>query len=162
MVTINIKKKHLFLMSAIMIFMVGVSLVIGFDLTTWGMENWDSAAHPVWHDSPNVRVGSPDGTIETDLFSYLGYLTDRIGLLEQAPITCQTVTDQDTVTGGESTVECPSPYNVTGGGCMDITNPLTRVDRGISRPGTATGSSGNGWFCHTGNNNVKAIAICCK
>jgi len=47
MVTINIKSKHLYLISAIMIFLVGVGLVLG---------GWADTTHTVWHDSDNIKV----------------------------------------------------------------------------------------------------------
>jgi len=47
MVVINIKKRHLFLLSALFVFLIGVGLVIS------GI-TWDNPQ--VWHDSSNVKI----------------------------------------------------------------------------------------------------------
>ena len=157
-IQINIQNKQMYLISAIVVFMLGVGFVIGQnplgtggDPTVMG-HSLDEVSAPAGCLSFGGKLvyDNSDGNWSCDTSS-ISYGFD-----------CITVTDASIITGGESDISCASG-TLTGGGCVDVNNINNRLGEWISRPGSLTDRlDETSWTCHSGSNSVKAVARCCE
>jgi hypothetical protein len=181
MVTINIQKKDLFLLSAIMIFLVAIGYVVAY--------NSGQPANVIGHDlgelegvqagitgscpaGSSIRVINPDGTVvcESDDAGTgdITSVTAGAGLsgggssgavtLNKDPPNCVTRTNTGSLidSSAELIINCQAGEVITGGGC-EVHDPTAYVQSSYI--------SGNGYRCSKYGGisiSVTAYAQCCQ
>jgi len=143
---INVQKKDLWLLSAIVVFIAGVGFVIGFG------DYSGNEAQINGHSSDEIMVKNSSG----NLVSLQKLISGGLG----NSLSCEIKTNPGQTGTNWKYVYCSSGYTLVSGHCvMDTYGCGYRV---ISKPT----SGGDGWMCKEGCNGADqaytVYAICCK
>jgi len=165
-IILKIQKKHLFLMSALIVFLVGIGLIIG-----------DPSPGESGDPGHNINViGAPTGCSAGQVLQWTATgwgCVDLPSASTAGSLQCEHAVGS---AGDTSIAVCPTGTKVVGGGCFRSGHLDDHFARWASRPGEShkliegtalndgTEVAGNSWFCsnNVDQYNFKAFAICCK